>query len=669
MQSCSPTAVARRTTPRTGASRWLVAALAALIVAATMHPLAAQLPAERFARLSADAAGSKDRFAPPGDGLLDTAASGLRQALVPLDALLARSESGGDWKTYLDWPALQAQAASGQAADPTVLRNLEERLAATETGLDMPDFVRVRKAVTRYAEAADAARGNGAARFAQRLQSLAAALDSAASTGSAESLAPVPQLLERLTEAGQAADLVRGVRESNGRPNIMLEVHENLFAEAVNRPIDQDMPINEVVLGTRIRGSGHTTGNVRVDFVPSADRAAFDLVLCARNVSATRGGKGPVTVHTRGITDLDARRRIFLSEHDVSASPVQASADTQTAITGIAVSSRFGKGLIRKIASRKIAETKPRAEAVAESRARDRLRQQFAQETEPALAQFRGQFESRVRGPLVKQGLYPEMFHMNSTDSALVVTARKSLASQLAAASFPPPAAADNLLTARIHESAVNNILEQKFGGRILTQADVDRAAAELKAKMPDSLGSDADQPPWQVTFAKTRPITLSVADGRAKLMVRGDKFVSGEREFPGMDIWATYAVGQAPQGIVLVREGDVQIYPPGFKPGSGEKLTPAETSLRRILQRRFDKLLKSVVEIPDLPLEGELAAAGPLPLNELVTRKDGWIVAGWRKRDAFSAVRTEPAVPAVYTASNSTAMPWPNPMHIVARP
>ena len=100
------------------------------------------------------------------------------------------------------------------------------------------------------------------------------------------------------------------------------------------------------------------------------------------------------------------------------------------------------------------------------------------------------------------------------------------------------------------------------------------------------------------------------------------------------MDIWATYAIGRGDRGFLLVRDGDVQIYPPGFKPGSGEKLSPAETSVRRILQRRFDKLLKSEIDIPDLPLQGELAQAGPLPMHQLESRGDGWIVAGWRKKD-----------------------------------
>jgi len=176
-------------------------------------------------------------------------------------------------------------------------------------------------------------------------------------------------------------------------------------------------------------------------------------------------------------------------------------------------------------------------------------------------------------------------------------------------------------------------MLEEKLGGRVITQADVDRMAREGKAKMPESLGSDPDQKPWAVTFAKHRPVTVAVGDGRLKVMVRGDKFVSGDRSFPGMDIWATYAIATSSQGMHLVREGDVQIYPPGFKPGGREKLSMAETSLRRILQKRFDKLCREVIDIPDLPLQGELAAAGPLPIQQLVARKDGWLVAGWRSR------------------------------------
>jgi hypothetical protein len=394
------------------------------------------------------------------------------------------------------------------------------------------------------------------------------------------------------------------------------------------------MPVDEVVLGTRVRGMGRTTGKLRVDFVPSADRAAVDLILAARNVSTTRGSRGPVTVHSQGTTELGARRRVFVTPDSIAASSVEASADTDSQITGIGVSSRCGRRLIRKIASRKIAQSKPQAEAIAAGRARDRLRRQFAEQTSPVLAQFLDLFRSRVRAPLEARGLYPEALDFRTSATELVVAARKAQAAQLAAASPPPVADPGNVATVSVHESAVNNILEQRFGGVRFTQDE-----------------GESEQQSWAVTFAKHRPITVTAGDGRVKLMVRGDKFVSGEREFPGMDIWATYAIGRAPFGIVLVREGDVQIYPPGFRPGTGEKLSPAETSLRRILQRRFDKLLKSEIEIPDIEPQGQLAALGRLPMNELVARRDGWIMAGWRQ--AGGAVHPAPVVT---TATETTS-------------
>jgi len=66
--------------------------------------------------------------------------------------------------------------------------------------------------------------------------------------------------------------------------------------------------------------------------------------------------------------------------------------------------------------------------------------------------------------------------------------------------------------------------------------------------------------------------------------------------------------------------------------PGGGEKLNVQQTSLRRILQKRFNKVFKEVVDVEPLKLPGELAKAGPLPIEQLDARKDGWVAAGWRK-------------------------------------
>jgi len=598
--------------------------------------------------------GEGEAFRPVTEGRLAAAAARLREALGPLDRLLARSPSGAAWKTYLDWPALTAQAASGAAADPAVLRRLQKRLDAEENGLEMPPFAAVRRAVTAYAEAADAAKDpNAQAVYGQRLEKLAAAVATGAAAGTADALDPVGPLLARLEESGQAPATVARVRSAVNRPNLFLDVDESLLGSAVNRAVDETAAIEDTVLGTRVRGSGRTTGLVLLDFVPSLQQAVVDLKLDATNHSNTRGSQGPVTVHTLGTTTIGARKRILIDDRRVTALPVEAHADTDTRTAGIGVNKRFGQRLIRKVASRKIAEMRPQAEAISAAKARDRVRTQFEEQTGSAISQAARDYQTKFRGPLIERGWYPELLQMSTSDSRLSVTARKALADQIGAFTAPPAVDADAVLAARVHETLVNNAAEITLGGRTITQQFVEEQIKKNNGTLPEALGNDPDQQPWSITFAKRKPVELDAGDDRVKVTVRGSRFTSGEREFPAMDIWAAYRIEPGPAGVRLVRDGDVQIYPPGFVPGGGEKLTMQETSLRRILQKRFNKVFKEVVDVEPLKLPGELERAGPLPMEQLVARKDGWVAVGWRKKDP---VIRESAVGAVILSERVAA-------------
>ena len=617
-------------------SRSRSAARAAWIIGAFVTASATGVAAAGdLATLAANPLGSPEAFRPVSEGGLATAAAKLRSALGPLDRLLARSPSGADWKKYLDWPALEAQAASGSNADPATLRRLQKLLDAGENGLEMHQFATVRRAVTAYAEAAEAAKSPEAqAAYAQRLDKLAAAVAAGAAAGTTEALDPVGPLLAKLTDSGQAPGVVARVRSAVDRPNLYLDIDESLLGSAVNRVVDERAPISDTVLGTRIRGTGHTTGLVLLDFVPALDQAIVDIALDATNHSDTRGSQGPVTVRTHGTTKVDARKRIMIDDERVSALPVEAHASTSTRTAGIGVSKRFGQNLIRKIASRKIAEMRPKAEAISELKARERVRQQFDSQTAGAIAQAQSDYQAKFRRPLMDRGWYPEMLHLNTSDSRLSVVARKALTDQIAAFTPPPAVDPDAVMAARVHETLVNNVAEITLGGRTITQQFVEEQIKKNNGTLPESLGNDPDQAPWSITFAKRKPVELDADDSRVKMTVRGTRFTSGDREFPAMDIWAAYRIEPADGKIRLVRDGDVQIYPPGFVPGGGEKLTVAQTSLRRILQKRFGKVFKEVVDVEPLKMPGQLAGAGPLPMEQFVARKDGWVAAGWRKKD-----------------------------------
>jgi hypothetical protein len=419
-----------------------------------------------------------------------------------------------------------------------------------------------------------------------------------------------------------------------GRPNLLLEVDESLLGRGVNRVVDETAPVNDVVLGTRVRGTGHTTGFVTLDFLPSLDRAVVDLRLDATNHSRTRGGQGPVTVHTLGTTTINASKRVLIDEHGVTALPVEVSADVDTKTEGIGVSAPFGKRIIRKIASRKVAEMRPKAEAISTERARDRVRSQFEAQTAEPIAQASRDYQTKFRHRLMDRGWYPEMLHLNTDDRRMYVTARKSLADQVAAFSRPPAVDSDAVLSARLHQSFFNNLAEQELAGRTLTKERLEEEMKKAGRAVPEALENEQDQPPWSITFAKRKPVELTVGDGTVRLTVRGSGYTSGDREFDAMDVWATYRIESEAGRHRLVRDGDVQIYPPDFVPGGGKKLSIQQTSLRGILQKRFNKVFDEVIEIKPLDLPGELAAAGPLPMEQFEARKDGWLAAGWRKAD-----------------------------------
>lgn len=602
--------------------------------------------------LAAEARAEKGDFRRVDAGVLARAAAGLRAALEPLGRLLDRSQSGPGWRRYLDWNTLETVSTDDYAKaeadmDAGLLDRLQARFETGANGLGMPQFARVRRALDRYRRAADAATAADAAqRHAVILERLAVALEQADTDGTSESLEPVGLVLHELESTGQSLKLVERVRQATGRPNLLIEVEESLLAAAVDREIDEVGPVDEVIVGTRIRGTGRTVGQVRLDLVPSTAEAAFELVFGAVNHSKTHGGRGPVTVFSDGETRLDARKRLMVDDESITVGPTEASAEAHSTPTGIAVSKRFGKRLIRKIASRKSAELQPQAEREASAKARAKLRRQFEEQTAGPIAEARRDYQQKFREPLLERDWYPDLLALSTSDTRLSVIARKAISDQISAAAPPPAPAANTVISARVHDTVVNNVAEITLSGRTLTQEDVEKLAESREVAMPEAFGSDADQKPWSITFARRRPVELDVDDDWLQLTIRGDAFTSGDRSFEAMDIWVAYRVGQVdgdPSRLALIREGEVQIFPPGFESGV-DRLTVQETSLKGILTKRFNRIFKEVVEIEPLDLPGQLEAAGPLPIEQLLVRKDGWISAGWRAKDAVAEEEAEVA-------------------------
>ena len=141
--------------------------------------------------------------------------------------------------------------------------------------------------------------------------------------------------------------------------------------------------------------------------------------------------------------------------------------------------------------------------------------------------------------------------------------------------------------------------------------------------------------PSWIVnSSALSLPISVSFADGRFSVTIRGRRYKKGEKSYPGMNVTAVYEITRTEDGFKAVRRGELQIFPPGFVPGSGRQLSVREQVLRDLLQRRFGKMLEEEIVPEPLLLPGKWEAAGGLNLVQWEA-KDGWMLLAWKQSPA----------------------------------
>lgn len=600
---------------------------------------------------------------------LDAAASQLRTALSRIQPSARKPRAPG--QPGIDWSALEKQASNPKEADPALLGQIEKSIASQSHGFDPPEFRGLARAVRRYANVVEAsAAGAGKAGFERQLGGLAGVLEKATGADGFGPLEEAGPLLEKLDDTLQAPNVVAEVRRAIGKPNVFVDVHESLLAQAANRPVDEVAPIDEVILGVRQRGTGHTQGFVNLDFVPSQDNATIDLLLGATNHSHTRGGRGPVTVCSQGTTQLNARRRILIDDERAYGLAPEADASAHSETEGIGVRAHLGKNLIRRIASKRADEMRPQGDAIAAGRARERLRSRFESQTQEAVNNLSSNYQSQFREPLLIHELYPEMLHLNTTDLRLHSIAKKMLTGEVGAATSPPTPIDTAVLSARVHQTAVANVASTWLAGRTITKEQVEAEYGRRGVPLPavfsqavgdddNDKGDDGDQKPWSVRFAAQKPLQLEVGDDRVTATLKGEAFTSGERTVGPMNVKATYRLEPAPGGARLIREGDIEIAPPGGKWREGDKPSVDERVIRRRLRKRVETVLKETIDVEPLKLPGQLESAGPLPIEQLTSRKDGWISAGWRKKDpviyegpVVEEVRT--ALPGEVSSTNS---------------
>jgi hypothetical protein len=600
---------------------------------------------------------ARNAFRPISPATANSRRAELMAAVDRLDRyLVTGGTNGNNWKRFLRWDEMRAELHKGPSADLDVLEDIQTLYSSGYAGFELPIYADAGRALRRYIDTQRTIHDREArSHFEARIDALAEDVEAYMASPATADTQRAGEILGELAASGQAPNVIQKVRQQLSHPNLLIEADEGIVAAGIEDPVNDVGPLTDVILGTRISGTVQTVGYVNAELGNTAQYAAIDILMTGTAYSNTVGYNGPAVIHSSAVTGLAGRKRLVLDANGLRSFPAASNARTSSTINGIGVNANFMQGLVQKIATKRVYQSKSQAEAIGSQHAQVRLNTRMDAQSLNLIAQGNRDFWNKFRYPLMRVGAFPEQMQFSSLGDRLIIRATRADTYQLAAPTAPPQISAADV-SVRLHESTVDNFASTALSGRTLTRDEMNRLMKNLTGRIPEEL-QDEEMRDWSITFAVEKPIELAIADGGLRVTIRGDEYTAGENTYPAMNVTANYKLDKNDQGgLRAVRQGELEIYPPDFKPGV-DQLSSSQQSLKTILERRFGKLFKP--ELPDKPtrgleLSGRWKSLGPLPISVL-TADNGWLALGWSRPATARRSGSPMPAPAIRTASLGT--------------
>lgn len=447
----------------------------------------------------------------------------------------------------------------------------------------------------------------------------------------------------------EAKPLHRAVHDHYLSPNLRIAINEQFVERMLPESTVSSGPLQDFVLGRRVRGVKTVEQSTAVVFVPHPGEIRLDLLVSGEIASRTVTDAGAVEIHSRGQSTFTVHKPIHVSPQGLVFNAARGTASSQTQLANIQTS--FDSvplvgSLVRGIARSQHDEMRGEADREVRAKIVGRACREVDQQTEPKLTELADRIRERFWKPMAQLGLEPAAVALETTADAATARLRLAATDQLAAHTPRPRAPADALMSMQIHESSVNNACG-RFGlaGRKLSLEELTRLVCErlgIPPQVPEDLPEGVE-----VTFAAQEPLRIECRDGLVHVRVALDALESGRRN-NWYDIVANVSYRPVASGIQveLQREGPVQLS------GDGQK-GRMEFGLRTIFGKMFPK--ERPVPLVPAGIASNPRLAGVVAVQAVSS--DGWL--------AFAL--GEPA-PAGSGRTSATATRLPDPANRVLR-
>ena len=561
---------------------------------------------------------------------LELVTATLLERVQELEKWLSRaadSENREAWLRYLRLDPLtdaikSGASASEQMKEAIAIRN---RMIGTAPGLEMTAVRGLRDAVDSLIDAILFRNSDQSmAMLTSQLQSLAEMIGQADDCPSPDQFNAISTRVALLESSGQAHELVRQFRNTFNRPNAAIMIGSTLVSQAIARPVFRERPVSDCILGTRLVGTALLEGNVNAKLLPSIGAARVCLFFDGTVSTANTGYNGPVRLRTVGNGHVTANRTMSVDALGIEFGETSSEAALSTRITRI----EHKLALVRAIARKQAAKQKPAADRIALQRLRIQIGDQFSSETAEVSPVTPTELLARAEPMLKRLSLTKPTQFWSSTEDAISIDSVFRGPEQLSSIVTRPDVSPPFAVAVQIHESAIENAFGVMLAGRTLNEQRLNELLEKVgrKETTAENGEEDASEPPFEISFSRSRPVIFEARSESLRVGLRGTRFVQGDRAplNKAMEITAIYHPATTDDGkIVLRRAGEVGVDFPR------ERLTLGEVGLKPLIQRAFSEIF------PEQLLDQDLRISQDAKIQTLRGREfrptqfqilDGWM-------------------------------------------
>ncbi|MCH2127537.1 MAG: hypothetical protein MK179_00275 [Pirellulaceae bacterium] len=536
--------------------------------------------------------------------------------LKAVQAMLGETDEGRDWATYL---LLKEMKRDGEVTNPRTARRVLDRMSGPKLTLAQRELV-----------------------HRPQLQALADELYR--QCGQAELFPQLLNSIERYESKGRAKDgewiaghtdfLLRSKDTTLFRLGSQLDRHwrnANVRVSISSKLMSRYLPDASTVrsrvqnrLGAAaIRGTSWTTTEFKWHLVPNHQRIHLDLFAEGNVRSQTVANQGAARTQNQGQALFTASKSVWFDRKGIHTQAAQATSNStvkiesvKTAYDGIPL---LGS-IARSMAQTRAEERKHQARQMMQQRVARSAQHRLDSIVDQQLSRFETQFETQVIQPLSDLELEPTPLTLLTTSHRVIARYRLANQSQLSAWSPRPVAFSDTLLSVQIHQSAINNVVDQlNLHGKRFDLEDLYQTIPQKLGFAPLSIPEDLPEN-VKVRFAAYEPIRFRFDNGRASITIRLASLSKGKRHrWRKLTVTGEYAPDVSSVNAPLIRDESIRL--------TGHKLSFSDqVALRSIFSNVFSRKRPLTILRTKLANDQRVQDLG---IQEFAV-EDGWIGIAW---------------------------------------